>query len=267
IGITGGNGFLGNNTVGYLANKGYRIKSFDRGYSRLFKHDNIEWVEMDLNFSKPKDFEGLRKIVHFAGSYNAENAFEKNVEMLNNTLKPVSKNPDLTVYLISTYAVFGDRNTPANANSPHAPLDEYSTSKSIAEREFQNFLSSNKNQGIIIRPCTLYGKYGRNFVDVIVEKVKRKEKIDMVHFRNQFLNVLDFCKGLEDIINLKNPESSYNIEGEIITEKELSNIFDILGINYSINEKKFRSYWCEGMKLHKENDLLNYLKSQLENAI
>jgi len=263
IGITGTTGFIGNNVVKYLAEKGYKIRSFGKDPSRKFEHENIEWKFLDLNFSKPEDFKGLTKIVHFAGSHNAQMAFEKNVGMLKEVLESVSENPDLTFYLISTYAVFGDRKTPAEPNDPHFPLDDYSKSKDLAEKEFQEFISNNKNKGVVIRPCTLYGKYGKNFIDIIVEKAKRKEKISMVHFRNQFLHVSDFCKELESIINLENPNPSYNINGEVITEEELEKVFIQLNIDYALNETEARSYWCNGAKLNRDHSVLDYLKSQI----
>ncbi len=258
IGITGGNGFIGNNFVEYLANKGYKVVSFDKESFRQFDHKNIEWKSLDLNLCSASDFKGLIKLVHFAGSHTAEMAFEKNVKILKKTLDAVSNNP-LMFYLISTYAVFGDRQTPADAQAPLIPLDDYSKSKAMAEEELQKFISAKKINGIIVRPNSLYGRYGKNFIDVIVDKIKNKEEIQMIYFKNQFHHVSDFCKSLEYVINIENPNPSYNIESEEVTEQTLKNIFEKLDINYVLHNKKVRSYWSKGINLKRDHSVEGYL--------
>ena len=268
IGITGAGGFIGNNVAKYLADKGYKIIAFDKESERNFSHENVEWKVIDLNHVKKEDFQGIEKLLHFAGAYNAQDAFSKNVTMLKEVLKAAHEAEIGKFYLISTYAVFGDRKTPANPNAPHQPLETYSMSKVMGEQEFNNFVSSGKIKGVIIRPCSLYGKYGKNFVDVIKDRMKNQEEIQMVKFKNQFLHVDDFSKEIEKIITLENSEPSYNIEGEIITEEVLSEIFEKLGLKYSIKDMQHRSYWCEGNKPEMQHNVLNYLEEyqkELEN--
>jgi len=264
IGVTGGNGFIGNNFVNYLSHKGYSIVSFDKESSRNFPSKNIEWRNLDLNYSSQKDFKDISKLIHFAGSHTSELAFEKNVDMLKKTLEANLDNP-LTFYLISTYAVFGNRKTPADAYSIHNPLDDYAKSKVEAEKVLKDFVEDKKIKGVVIRPNSLYGKYGKNFIDVIVNKIKNNEKIEMVKFRNQFHHVDDFNEALEYVINIKNPQLAYNIVGEEITEKTLKSIFEKLGINYLLHDKRVRSYWSKGLEFKRKISVEDYLTKAKKN--
>ena len=270
IGFTGASGFIGNHVARYFTCKGRKIIAFGRDSSKNFNNQNVEWKVIDLNYCKPQDFEGIDKLIHFAGSYLAEDAFGKNIDMLNKVLKSVSENRSIQIYLISTYAVFGNRETPASPEETHAPLENYALSKSLAEGEFNKFLASTNMKGTIIRPCSLYGEYGKNFVDVIADVIKREGKIEMVKFRNQFLHVLDFCKALDEVTSIENPSKSYNIEGEIITEEILKEIFDQLSVDYTLHDKKVRSYWCTGFAVDRDFSVKEYLtnaklKSPLSN--
>jgi len=259
LGITGASGFIGNNVVRYFADRGYKIIAFGRNSPRNFKHENVEWQILDLNDISPQNLNGIEKLIHFAGAYTAQDAFGRNVSMLRKVLDAVSQSPVKHFYMISTYAIFGDRETPADINAPYNPIEAYAMSKVLAEEEFKKTISSGKVKGTIIRPCSLYGPYGRNFVDVIAEKIRKDEPIEMVHFRNQFLHVDDFSEVLEKLINIQNPESSYNIEGEIITEEVLKNIFDKSNIPYSLHEQKVRSYLCKGVAVERKHNVEQYL--------
>jgi nucleoside-diphosphate-sugar epimerase len=260
IGITGASGFIGNNVTKFLADNGYEVIAFGKDSERNFKHDNVEWKILDLNNAKKEDFQGIEKLLHFAGAYNANDAFSKNVTMLKRVLDAAHEAEIGRFYLFSTYAVFGDREEPASPNAPHHPLEAYAMSKVMGEEEFKKYISSGKINGTIIRPCSLYGKYGKNFVDIIKNKMKNREEIQMVYFRNQFLHVDDFSKEIKKIIEIENPEPSYNIEGEVITEEVLSNIFDEIGLKYTLNDHKARSYLCQGNKPKMQHSVSQYLK-------
>ncbi len=259
IGITGASGFIGNNVAKYLADRGYKIVAFGRESDRNFDHNNVEWKIVDLNSIQKGDFEGVGKLIHFAGAYTAQDAFSKNVSMLKKVLDIAHDAEVENFYMISTYAVFGDRKTPANITAPYAPLEAYAMSKVIGEEEFNRRKSSGQIKGTIIRPCSIYGKYGRNFVDIIKEKIKKQEEIQMVCFRNQFLHVDDFSEELIKIIEEKNLEPSYNIEGEVITEMVLKDIFEEMNTPFSLSDHQTRSYWCKGNFPLMKNNVRKYL--------
>jgi nucleoside-diphosphate-sugar epimerase len=262
IGITGASGFIGNNVVRYLAEKGFKVVAFGKESERNFKHENVEWKILDLNKIYPEDIEGVEKLIHFAGAYNAQDAFSKNVVMLKKILEASHQAEVGRFYLISTYAVFGQRDIPAGTSAPHHPLEAYAMSKVIAEEEFMKFVERGKIKGTIIRPCSLYGKHGKNFVDVIADRTKKGEDIQMVYFRNQFLHVDDCSEEIIKIIKVENPEISYNIEGEIITEQTLKKIFEELGIKYSLMNQKARSYWCKGNKPNINKTVKEYIAEE-----
>jgi UDP-glucose 4-epimerase len=270
IAITGASGFIGNSVVDYLSKKGYDILAFGKQDKRIIERPNIKWKFLDLNDLSKEDLEDSAILIHFAGAYTAQDAFSKNVSMLKHVLNESNKSNIKKFYLISTYAVFGNRTSPADITAPYDPLEAYAMSKVMAEEEFKRFLKTSKFIGSIIRPPSLYGPNGKNFVDVIIEKIRKKEEIQMVHFKNQFLHTQDFVKILEEIIKENPQKPIYNIEGEIITEGVLKEIFKELNINFTLNEMTARSYWCSGLKAKdpiKVKDYIKKEKEKIENAI
>jgi nucleoside-diphosphate-sugar epimerase len=259
IGITGASGFIGNNVVRFLAEKGHKIIAFGRDSKRNFEHENVEWRICNLDKISKRDFKGVGKLIHFAGAYNAQDAFSKNVVMLRKVLEAAHEAEVERVYLISTYAVFGDRKVPAETNAPYSPLEAYSMSKVIGEEKFIKFIEGGKIKGTIIRSCSLYGKYGKNFIDIILQRINEGEEIQMVYFQNQFLHVDDFSKEILKIIEIENPERFYNIEGEIITQQTLKEIFEEGKIKYSLIDQKARSYLCKGNKPLITQTVKNYI--------
>lgn len=78
---------------------------------------------------------------------------------------------------ISTDYVFGRGwYNPIDTYSEKVPLNFYGRSKHLAEMDIQEYCANH----IIIRTSWLYGKYGNNFVNKIVELLKTRDVIDVV---------------------------------------------------------------------------------------
>lgn len=264
IGVTGAKGFVGGNFIKYLADNGYEVIAFARQKENSVVIKNCEWRIVDLNQIKSSDFSGVDMLIHFAGAYNAVDAYSKNVSMLDKVLDAAIVAQIKRFYLISTYAVFGNRSAPAGVGTGYAPLEDYSRSKVLAEIEFKKRVSEGKIKGSIIRPCSLYGPGGRNFIDIIVKKILAGEEIQMVQFGNQFLHVDDFSRAMVEIINSPHSFPEYNIEGEIINEKNLSEALEKLGATVNLTPIQGRTYWCEGIKPQMMITVEEYLKKEAQ---
>ncbi len=256
IGITGAGGFIGQNLAKHLSKK-YSLVLFD--IKKSFDLPNSKWVLKDLNNCEVKDFEEIDLLIHFAGSPTNKDAFQKNFVLTKKVLNCCIKAKVKLFYFVSSYAVYGNRETPAKITSKRVSLDNYSLSKILAENLVQNSFQKKEINGSILRFCSIYG--GRKgLIDLIKGKIKKGEKIVLNGlFYRQYLHIEDLCKFLVKIIELKNPKKIYNLEGEKINSLDIKNLLDKRSIQNDLIKSKKISYLLEGSTPERNMSVEKYL--------
>jgi len=248
IGVTGAQGFIGNHLGKYLAEKKYNVVAFGRDHNR--KYSGVEWRIKDLNFCDEKDFAGVDKLIHLAGTAVDANALEKNFALTKKVLGAAIRAGVKYFYLVSSYAVYGDRQVPATVNDNINPIGEYAESKVLAENEVRQAILEQNIRGSVLRFCSAFGEGGKGLVSLLKDKIKNGEKVDInANFLRNYLHVKDICKAIDKIIEIENPEHTYNIEGEQCSSKELHEILLSMGINSKFQEKKTINYLSRGLKV------------------
>lgn len=256
IGITGVNGFIGGNFAKNLSKK-YTLVLF--GKRKSFDIPNSKWILKDLNNCKTKDFQKIDVLIHLAGSNTNIDAFQKNYILTKKILNSAINAKVKKIYFVSTYAVYGNRKTPADIHSKLAPSDDYAYSKMIAENLVQKAFQKKEIGGSILRFCSAYGG-GIGLVDLIKNKINNNEKITLrgLFFR-QYLHISDLYDLFLKILELKNPEKIYNLEGEKTNILDIKKILDQGNIKNNIIKTKKVSYLSKGLSSKRNMTIKKYL--------
>ena len=80
------------------------------------------------------------------------------------------------IHFSTDYVYNGKRNKPLDEEAVCQPINFYGYSKRIGEKHIEN----SKIESIIIRTSWLYSKFGKNFVNTIIEKAKKENSIKVV---------------------------------------------------------------------------------------
>lgn len=128
-----------------------------------------------------------------------ENALKVNSEGANNVALGC-KDIEAVMFYISTDFVFdGDRDKPYKEDDETNPLNAYGLSKFRGEEAVRGEL----NRYFIVRTSWLFGKNGRNFVDIILDKAGQQKELRVV--ADQFGSptfTKDLSKALEKLVSL-----------------------------------------------------------------
>ncbi|WP_052759437.1 dTDP-4-dehydrorhamnose reductase [Paenibacillus sp. DMB20] len=203
--IIGGYGLLGTDIYNYFKNSGHTI-------CRLKKE------ECDITdiYSLKRSITGFEPdlIVHAAGYTNVELSEQKPMEAYNinsvsmyNLLSSVAESEPTIVFFSTDYVFDGEKGSPYTEEDRCHPINAYGFSKLIAE----DILRANYKKYYIVRTSWLFGKSGKCFPEVILNKLVSS---------TQTLNVVsdqigsptyteDLAKGLVDL--LKCPYGTYHV--------------------------------------------------------
>jgi len=115
-------------------------------------------------------------------------------------------------------------------------------------------------KGSIIRLCSIYGDIGKGLINLIKNKIKNNEEINInAEFDRQYLYVKDLCKLFEDILKEGYPQLIYNIQGEKVNSKEIYLFLQKRGLKISFGETKKTSYLCKGLEIKSEMNVNKFL--------
>ncbi|HQJ56496.1 MAG TPA: NAD-dependent epimerase/dehydratase family protein [Caldisericia bacterium] len=258
IGITGAEGFIGKEFSNYLYKKGYKLTLFS--YEEIIKDDSIKYIKKDLKDCIPEDFMGIDIIIHLAGTSMNKDALIINPELTDITLKNSIAADIKKFFLISSYAVYGNRDNPARTDSDLKPSDEYSLSKIFSEYFLKKEIINKKISGSIIRICSIYGKEGKGLINILKNKINNSQDIIIDgEFERQYLYVKDLCIILEKILNQDENLLIYNIEGERKNTKEICFLLKENNIKVIFEEKEKESYLCSGIKIETDMNICKFL--------
>ena len=258
IGITGAKGFIGKELSYHLHKKGYTLVLFSN--EEILKGANLKYIKKDLKDCSYEDFIGIDTLFHLAGTSFNKDSLVKNFLLTDLTLKNAVKANVKKFFLVSSYAVYGNRKEPAEVNDELNPLDEYSLSKILSEYLLKKEILNKSLGGSIIRSCSIYGDLGRGLINIIKNKIKNNEEISIdSKFERQYLYVEDLCKLFENLLKEDNLQLIYNIQGEKASSKEIYSFLKEKGLKVSLGKAKKTSYLCRGLEIKSDMNVNKFL--------
>lgn len=167
IAVTGGTGHLGVNLIKELLHQGFQVRALIRQKSVPFVHDNITWVQGDLENLEALGHlvENCQAIIHAAsaislGEKNQDLVLRVNVTGTQNLLKICEKTPIRFIYISSSTVAIDPVNDEVFDEKRPYRTDKtffYAWTKALAE---QNVLESIKTKDLdacILRPTAIIG--------------------------------------------------------------------------------------------------------------
>ena len=118
---------------------------------------------------------------------------------------------------ISTDYVYNSKSiNPNDEKSNVKPINYYGFTK----REGEKHIEESKSESIIIRTSWLYSKFGKNFVNTIIDKCRNNEEISVV---NDQFGCPTYAKDLAlDILKIAKSNTKFNFENRIFNYSNLS---------------------------------------------
>jgi dTDP-4-dehydrorhamnose reductase len=171
--VIGDRGMFGTEMVEFLTSQGRQVTGLNRN-------------SMDLDASSDELAKQLQNfdVIINAVAYTAVDKAESELELANlvngeyaGKLSRVAKSVGAKFIHISTDYVFdGSAETPYMTNAPTRPQSAYGSSKLLGE----TLIAESGANYTIFRTAWLYGKHGRCFPKIMLEKVSKKEQLRVV---------------------------------------------------------------------------------------
>ena len=172
--ITGAKGMLGREICLIFKQKGYIVIETDRSNLDI---ENFENVKTKLFKEKPD------AVIHCAAYTDveqAENEPEKAIRVnktgTENIAKVCSELNCILIYISTDYIFDGKKNAPYLPDDKPNPLNAYGLSKFYGEEAVKKYCV----KFYIIRTSWLFGKYGKNFPDIMLT-LKDKPEIKVIN--------------------------------------------------------------------------------------
>lgn len=214
--VTGGTGFIGENFIPQLLEKGHKVRLLvrnrEKGY-RLFQ-DKCEYFAGDVTDRESLlgCCDGIDVVFHMVAKVgnqlpSEENfkAFRKvNVEGTQNIIDESSKANVLRFIFVSSIAAMGIvKEIPINEESKCRPYLPYQVTKYEAEQLVHKYISTGF-PGIIIRPTKVYGVGEHEFSYLTLAKLCRKgifPKVGRNHNYTSNIYITDFVQALVKLVD------------------------------------------------------------------
>ncbi len=198
--VTGGTGFIGENLVRYLVERGYETICLVRKKSRLdgLKSIGVAFVFADMLDKGEVDrvFKELKPdvVYHCAAKVmdrNERELIRANVDGTRNICQACFANGvKRLIYLSSVAVVSGNPEVPIRDDMPYKASNPYGRSKAAAERVVVEFREKGLSVAII-RPCMVYGEGEPHALDRIFALVlSRRLPLFPVPGMNSRLNLV-----------------------------------------------------------------------------
>jgi len=198
--VIGAKGMLGRDLMGIL-------------HSTCSKDEIIGWDIEEIDIQKEDEsitkIEKLRPeiVIHIAAytdvdgcELDKEKAFAVNAEGTKHMALAASKCDAKMVYLSTDYVFDGEKREPYSESDPPHPLNVYGHSKLKGEQ----YVQEGVKDSLIIRTQWLYGPFGRNFVDSILQQAKVKSALSIV--KDQLGSptyTLDLARAISELIRVE----------------------------------------------------------------
>lgn len=200
--ITGGAGFVGNETVKYLIANDYKVIIFD-------KNNNLDILDRDL---LDKSMKEVDFVIHLAAVVSVQEtiqdpqgSYKTNVLGTRNVFELAIKNGVKKVIYASSAAVYGDnQNLPLKESEALKPLSPYGEHKMQNEIDAQEFSKKSETQFIGLRYFNIFGpgqKLFGGYPAVIPNFIVKSLKGENVPLAGDGSNTRDFVF-VEDIAKI-----------------------------------------------------------------
>ena len=207
--VTGSSGMLGIDLTSFLK-ESYEVVCTD-----IAKKDNPYYEVKNFMMSDITDSQAAIEIVkrskadvivHTAAwtdvdgcELDKEKAMKINAEGTHNMALGCKESKAILFYIGSDFVFDGDKNDTYREEDKTNPVNVYGMSKLKGEE----FIKRELDRYFIVRTSWLFGKNGRNFVDIILDKAERKKELRVVV--DQFGSptyTMDLSKALEKLISI-----------------------------------------------------------------
>jgi dTDP-4-dehydrorhamnose reductase len=173
--VTGAGGMLGRELVGLLTAADMRVTGLTRMELDITERTAVEKAITTLRPSVVVNCAGWTQV---DDAETAETAARRVNGDAVAQLATACRTVDAKLIQLSTDYVFaGDATTPYPEDAAPAPKNAYGRSKLVGER---NVLDLLPNIGYVVRTAWMYGAYGRNFIQTMIQLERSKKTVDVV---------------------------------------------------------------------------------------
>lgn len=269
--ITGANGMLGQEAMQLFVKYGYEVIKAGRQELDITDFSKVKNFFQDVDF----DF-----VLH-AASYtkvddaetNQELAFLVNCEGAKNIAIAAKIKAVPIIYISTDYVFDGEKGSPYLLNDKTNPLNVYGASKFAGE----DAVKKENPMHYIVRTSWLYGKYGKNFVDTMINLSQTHKSIKVVNDQIGCPTwTVDLIGVIKNLIEKKMPFGTYQLSnsGFVSWHGFAKKIFEILKVEIEIlpvssdefprpaKRPKFSAMDNGGMLRSWEEALRDYLSSK-----
>ena len=234
ISVTGGTGHLGINLIKELLRKGFIVKALIRHSSFPIIHENLTWIEGDLNnlASLEKLIDKCEAIIHSAsaislGEKKQELVYEVNVTGTRNLLATCLHKPIRFIYISSSTVVEDPVNDEVFNENRSYKTDKsfyYAWTKAMAEKDVLKYEANHNLDACIIRSTAIIGPedrgpspFGRTIEDLNLGKLPFITKGGY-----NMIDVRDLSTTIISSISSAKKGSIYLVGGEYVSLENLA---------------------------------------------
>ena len=211
--ITGANGQLGQEFK--------RTKDLFDGNIILTDINDIDICSSSSinNYLKKLNLDFIVNCAAYTDVNKAEKDIKKSLEInsfgVKNLVEYCEWNKIKLIHVSTDYVYNSSSLKPIKEESNINPVNHYGFSK----REGEKHIEKSKSESIVIRTSWLYSKFGKNFVNTIIDKCKSKKEINVVD--DQF-GCPTYAKDLaNDILKIIKSNTNFNFSNKIFNYSNL----------------------------------------------